>query len=1475
MPAPERVNEEEGGEPQGKAPSAPLHPGGLYLSVEPAMNVRDEPQASPISLFAESASYEWQRSLRGLAQLVGAEGKIAQESEPGEAADLLGQHAQMFGKAVGGLLPTLVIAAGTRYAFGRILAHDVASVENALLKRTPIGLSAAEAGATGFLSGSLLNATQGAAKDDVGQLLFDRLQSGVRSGAEFALMSAGSIGLGKLASTERGAALGADRLMKIAAVNGLVSGAVGGFANVEVDSLARNGRLNFDQRELGKSIYEMSLFGAVFGFGAGMLGRSHDASAAVRRGSGEQLGSRKGAGDLRFSGAIPDGPALAEPAVPLKRFESEPVGRALSEAAVKLDRLESDPAEKLTRQLSGQVLERRAEIDLGLGRSPVALAENGSVAAGEKTSALGRSDAPLAGLQSLLKLNELFGEDSPTMQRLKEMESKSPFVSFERLAAFVSENTEQRVSMLRMLAEQETHSAKFMDDRLDGLSGLSAYYGENSSAIKRLFELENEDMFIFRKLNNFIKGEDRSGNLDRSGAAAGGEPARVELVKELLHAGVDSMRLPGLLEFVQESESNAALVKRLIEGGAPASDLTPPRLSALSSLMRVSGDGSALISKALVLESQGLPLSYLSGFLEDSESSEKGSDSATQAKVKAAFLERLIDAGVGPDQLFPKRLRALFHLNQEFGEGSPTMQSLMTAEADYGLSLHEISAYLRNHPDDGQFVKKLVDSGVTSISAAEIGVLKDLDQLLKTDNHGLWSLLQLRSDVNLNTLRAFLLEAPPELRPVVLQFVHGEGWANRVRLSGAWLKQLAAFNSMFGQEPTRRCVELLSAGQFEGLSLFVEGNPVLRKPLVEEVLKDNPTAADLNVSRLGALLTLKQVFHEQSEVVTRLRELESSPQDLSVLTWFLDYAPDGGKEQIMQMIGEGAPSILFDRHQLAVRYLLERGLGKDSLLIKRILDIADKGDSAGAVFKFLRDGGLMMREEESLRLRRSGEVAGPQPSSEFTASFLQGVRERAEALAAFLDMGQSPQQLTARRLTAINSLSAIYGADASLFKRLFELEGEGLNLGSASAFVGMNSAVNRKLFKEEVEKNAPARLLTMAKLLDRAEVEKLSEYFPSGDVVVNHLGKLQREGLSGSRALQYVSENPADRAPIVERLVQEQVGADRFRELMSLQVLPARVAYALMQAAQDGGTPVPVLLSNLRDWRAGRYFREMLMEHVANEGVLSAPAIERVVESARLAALAAGRERGLTNPLPVKPDFQQAALHPATVKLADILRNATDRINQTIPFDKHIVLLGRDMWPFLPLLKAQGRSVQYFLWSSLQDSADTAPHWLKEVPPHSVVLDSGWSGTIVSKAKLSDPTVTGFLLEKHDGPYKQLLAKPYDHDTVSTIEGATKLIGRTKRLTASGNAVVAKLRDGGAKTRLETPDATDRWRFERDARELFRTLSLSEWDAWRYSQFSGLTPKERLSLNSDAELQEHYRKIEELRRADSNSEDRS
>ena len=47
----------------------------------------------------------------------------------------------------------------------------------------------------------------------------------------------------------------------------------------------------------------------------------------------------------------------------------------------------------------------------------------------------------------------------------------------------------------------------------------------------------------------------------------------------------------------------------------------------------------------------------------------------------------------------------------------------------------------------------------------------------------------------------------------------------------------------------------------------------------------------------------------------------------------------------------------------------------------------------------------------------------------------------------------------------------------------------------------------------------------------------------------------------------------------------------------------------------------------------------------------------------------------------------------------------------------------------------------------------------------------------------------------------------------------------------------------------------------RGDRDMLRAMKLSPWEVWRYSEYVGLTPKERLAISSDAELQKHYEAV--------------
>lgn len=61
-----------------------------------------------------------------------------------------------------------------------------------------------------------------------------------------------------------------------------------------------------------------------------------------------------------------------------------------------------------------------------------------------------------------------------------------------------------------------------------------------------------------------------------------------------------------------------------------------------------------------------------------------------------------------------------------------------------------------------------------------------------------------------------------------------------------------------------------------------------------------------------------------------------------------------------------------------------------------------------------------------------------------------------------------------------------------------------------------------------------------------------------------------------------------------------------------------------------------------------------------------------------------------------------------------------------------LVLLGRDSWPLVPILREKhGIPAQYFIYSRLQiGDSGTRKAWMEEVQPKSLVFDTGYMGSI-------------------------------------------------------------------------------------------------------------------------------------------------
>ena len=200
------------------------------------------------------------------------------------------------------------------------------------------------------------------------------------------------------------------------------------------------------------------------------------------------------------------------------------------------------------------------------------------------------------------------------------------------------------------------------------------------------------------------------------------------------------------------------------------------------------------------------------------------------------------------------------------------------------------------------------------------------------------------------------------------------------------------------------------------------------------------------------------------------------------------------------------------------------------------------------------------------------------------------------------------------------------------------------------------------------------------------------------------------------------------------------------------------------------------------------------------------------------------------------------------------------------------MLLGRDAWPVLPLLKARGRDVQYFMWSRLQNGdTATAKQWLKEVPPHAAVIDTGFSGTILKVIKEVDPTSSGYLLSGSFTDFPQILGwRAYSK--VKSIERIPKLIGRSSTYTSEGNAISKQTaRDDEDLARVSRGtkfEAHDRSDIEATNRSILKLTGLPKWDVWRYENYVGLTPKDRLFVTDKQAVQDHYDKVMQARQAE-------
>lgn len=353
------------------------------------------------------------------------------------------------------------------------------------------------------------------------------------------------------------------------------------------------------------------------------------------------------------------------------------------------------------------------------------------------------------------------------------------------------------------------------------------------------------------------------------------------------------------------------------------------------------------------------------------------------------------------------------------------------------------------------------------------------------------------------------------------------------------------------------------------------------------------------------------------------------------------------------------------------------------------------------------------------------------------------------------------------------------------------------------------------------------------------------------------LRDLNKDGLSIIKLSNYLRFDPA-RESTIKVLIKHGADATLINDVLRLSVFPANNAVELAYWAHNNKIRIEDVLGKVKDFSAGKAFHQLLIRRLDNGEGLSGAILDHLFNQAESAT---------------KTDFPTSSLHPdknapSEQSIGESFFMAAESIMETIPSEKPIVLLGRDAGPLVPLLRALGRdNVHYFIWSRLQcGDPQTGEQWLKEIPPGAAVIDTGYMGSIINTIQHLDPGTSGYLLASSNPAYPALLKTQENNVRVDQIEQTPKLIVRGSAHNKNGGVIARKRHsENDVDSTFHDSEKNSRWSKERNAREILRAAGLDEWDAWRYSSWVGLTPKDRLGLRTDAQVQQHYQDVARAR----------
>ncbi len=376
---------------------------------------------------------------------------------------------------------------------------------------------------------------------------------------------------------------------------------------------------------------------------------------------------------------------------------------------------------------------------------------------------------------------------------------------------------------------------KLQIKRLEALESLNARFGDTSTTLQRLLQLEDRlppplapgeqgyDLAVSHKSN-------KKGDVDRASL------------------------LQNVAKFIKEDpEHRGNFVENMLGNDAIPGDFEPTRLAATYKLETAFAKEPAYLQKLYASEKEGVKLSDIASFIEPSNTvkliktnigetpqAEKEHAALTSESPAKSLVKQLLDENVSKDKLTFNYLTARFRLNEFLGEDTPTMKRVLDLEKE-GLNIVKLKEFIdENNNDNKLMVKTLVDSGasIKELSHTRLRGLSILMQRLQPDQGSFDHLLALeKQGLELSALAKYVGEdlhvRVPQIK-TLLQERASIKELNVKRLADAAV--LAKMTTYF-EDPT--ALKYLSNLQVEGLSAnrllrYIEESPDSRK---ETVLK--------------------------------------------------------------------------------------------------------------------------------------------------------------------------------------------------------------------------------------------------------------------------------------------------------------------------------------------------------------------------------------------------------------------------------------------------------------------------------------------------------------------------------------------------------------------------------------------------------------------------------------------------------------